>query len=61
LLVAACAAVSALTFRARFAALAILYLLAAVVAVADPGRSHAIFSIASTTTFALTLTWWRRD
>jgi serine/threonine-protein kinase len=61
LLVAACAAVSALTFRARFAALAMLYLLAAVVAVGDPGRSHAIFSIASTTTFALTLTWWRRD
>ena len=61
LLMATCGAVSALTFRARFAALAILYLLSALAAVADPGRSHTIFSIASTTTFALALTWWRRD
>jgi hypothetical protein len=61
LLMAVCAAIGALTFRPRLAALTILYLLAACAAVADPGRSHAVFSVAVTTTFALTLTWWRRD
>jgi hypothetical protein len=61
LLMASCSAVSALTFRVRFAGLTALYLLAAVAAVADPGRCQAYFSVASTATFALTLTWWRSD
>jgi hypothetical protein len=61
LLMAACSAVGALTFRVRFAALTALYLLAIVVALRDPGRTQAYFSLASTATFALTLMWWNSD
>jgi hypothetical protein len=59
LLMATCGAVSALLFRARFAAIAVLYLLAAVAAALDPDSAPKLFSATTATTFALALLGWR--
>ncbi len=61
LLMATGAGVSALTFRAQFAGLAAIFLLAAVFAALAPERAPAVFSATSVSSFALVMLWWARD
>ena len=60
LLLGACSTIAALTLRREFAALAAVFLTAALLAAYAPGRAPELFSLSATGGFVLALLWWRR-